>query len=203
VDLLAAELNVKVVEVLGDDSALVDRRLKVLLPKVGQRLGARVPEVMAAAREGRFVLRPDGTVELAGSTLRADEVEIQAVPRPGTAVGQEEGVVVVLDTVITPALRAEGDARDLARAVQGLRKEAGLALDDRIELWLDLPGSSADGLRPYLDEIGAETLATAVHLDEDGRAAADAGDAAEAQRGRVELSAGPASIALRRSEALG
>ncbi|TAM63423.1 MAG: isoleucine--tRNA ligase, partial [Chloroflexota bacterium] len=203
VDLLAAELNVKAVEVLGDESALVDRRLKVLLPKVGQRLGARVPEVMAAAREGRFVLRPDGTVELAGSTLRADEVEIQAVPRPGTAVGHEEGVVVVLDTVITPALRAEGDARDLARAVQGLRKEAGLALDDRIELWLDLPGSSADGLRPYLDEIGAETLATAVHLDEDGRAAADAGDAAEAQRGRVELSAGPASIALRRSEALG
>ena len=36
-----------------------------------------------------------------------------------------------------PALRAEGDARELQRAIQDLRKDAGLELDDRIELWVD------------------------------------------------------------------
>ena len=71
---------------------------------------------------------------LAGVTLAPDEVEIQATPRPGTAVAEDDGLVVVLDTELTPELRAEGDAREIARAVQDLRREAGLELDDRIEL---------------------------------------------------------------------
>ena len=77
-------------------------------------------------------------------TLAPDEVEILATPRPGTAVAHDEGLVVVIDTELTPELRAEGDARELQRAIQDLRKEAGLDLDDRIELWVD-------GLRPALE----------------------------------------------------
>ena len=68
--LVADEVNVKAIELIGDDSALVERRVKVLLPKVGKRLGSRIPEVMAAARDGRFELRPDGSVELAGVNWR-------------------------------------------------------------------------------------------------------------------------------------
>ena len=79
-------------------------------------------------------------------TLAADEVEIQATPRPGTAVADDDGLVVVLDTELTPELRAEGDARELQRAIQDLRKEAGLELDDRIDLWVD--GLSPDGRPP-------------------------------------------------------
>ena len=81
--LVADEVNVKAVELIGDDSELVERRVKVLLPKVGKRLGAKIPDVMSAAREGRFTLSSDGSVELAGVTLAADEVEIQASPKPG------------------------------------------------------------------------------------------------------------------------
>ena len=43
----------------------------------------------------------------------------------------------MIDTELTDELRAEGDARELQRAIQDLRKDAGLALDDRIELWVD------------------------------------------------------------------
>ena len=135
-ELIAVEANVKAVELIGDGSELVDRRVKVLLPKVGKRLGARIPAVMAAAREGSVEIHPDGSVTLAGETLAPDEVEIQASPREGTAVAHDEGLVAVIDTTLTPALRAEGDARELQRAIQDLRKEAGLELDDRIDLWV-------------------------------------------------------------------
>ena len=112
---------------MGDESALVDRRVKPLLPKIGKRLGAAIPAVMAAAQAGEFELLPDGGVRLAGVTLAADEVEIQATPRLGTGVAHDEGIVVVLNTQLTPELRAEGDARELQRAIQDLRRDAELA----------------------------------------------------------------------------
>ena len=42
-ELVRAEANVKVVELIGDESELVDRGVKVLLPRVGKRLGAADP----------------------------------------------------------------------------------------------------------------------------------------------------------------
>ena len=53
---------------------------------------------------------------------------------------------MVIDTELTPELRAEGDARELQRAIQDLRKEAGLELDDRIDLWVE--GLPPRGRRP-------------------------------------------------------
>ena len=66
--------------------------------------------------------------KLADYSLAPDEVEILASPRPGTAVAHDEGLVVVIDTQLTPELRAEGDARELQRAIQDLRREAELDL---------------------------------------------------------------------------
>ena len=158
--LIADEVNVKEIEIIGDESALVDRRVKPLLPRIGKRLGDKIPAVMAAARAGDVEFLPDGGVRLAGIDLAADDVEILATPRPGTAVAHDEGLVVVIDTELTPGLRAEGDARELSRAVQDLRKDAGLELTDRIELWIDgLPPAVAD----HLDGVLADTLADAVH----------------------------------------
>jgi len=184
-DLVASEINVKAIERIADGSELVERRVKVLLPKVGKRLGPAIPSVMAAARDGQVEIRGDGSVALAGVELAADEVEIQATPRPGTAVAEDDGLVLVLDTAVSDALRAEGDARELARAVQELRRDAGLELDDRIELWVEglastvvehLPGVAAG----VLAEIGTGPIPT------------------DAKRVTVELESGTVTIALRR-----
>jgi len=185
-ELVRAETNVKTVELIGDESELVDRGVKVLLPRVGRRLGPKTPGVMAAAREGRFEIRSDGSVVLGDVTLAPDEVEIQATPRPGTAVAHDGGLVAVIDTKLTPELRAEGDARELQRAVQDLRKEAGLELDDRIELWLDGVGPEVS---PFLDAVAADTLADQV------RSAAPPDGVVSAA---VHLDGGDVRIGLRR-----
>jgi isoleucyl-tRNA synthetase len=185
-ELIADEVNVKAVELIGDESDLVERRVKPLLPRIGRKLGSVVPAVMAAARDGAFEIRQDGSVALAGVTLAPDEVEILATPRPGTAVAHDEGLVVVIDTALTPELRTEADVRELERAIQDLRKDAGLALTDRIELWVD--GLSAD-VAAHADRIAADTLAEQVTLaaPSDGLVAST-----------VELQSGTVQVALRR-----
>jgi isoleucyl-tRNA synthetase len=186
--LIADEINVKEVIVIDDDSTLVDRRVKPLLPKIGKRLGAAIPAVMAAARAGDVRFEGDGSVTLAGVTLAPDEVEVQATPRPGTAVAHHDGLVVVLDTGLSPELVAEGDARELARAIQDLRREAGLELDDRVDLWVQ-------GLPPavsrHLPSVAADTLAQMASGD----------PPADTPTATVELDDGPVTIALRRRAA--
>jgi isoleucyl-tRNA synthetase len=187
--LIRDEVNVREVVLIGDESELVERRVKPLLPKIGKRLGPAIPAVMAAAREGAFEIQPDGSVTLGGQTLAADEVEILASPRPGTAVAHDEGLVVVIDTELTDDLRAEGDARELVRAIQDLRKDAGLELDDRIGVWVDGPDAVWRAIEPWLPEVRDDVLA-----DEVARGPAPA----EAAAGEVELSAGRARVGVLR-----
>jgi isoleucyl-tRNA synthetase len=184
-EIIATEINVKTVEAIADDSDLVERRVKVLLPRVGKRLGSAIPAVMAAARAGDVAFEADGSVTLAGVTLAPDDVEIQASPRPGTAVADHDGLVMVIDTELTPALRAEGDARELQRAIQDLRKEAGLDLDDRIELWVQ---GLASEVAAHLPSVADETLA----------AIRTGSPSPDARQATVALESGQTSVALRR-----
>ncbi len=134
--------------------------------------------------------RPDRrslAATLAGLTLPAEDVEILATPKPGTAVAHDEGLVVVIDTTLTPELRAEGDARELQRAVQDLRKDAELDLTDRIELWID---GLAPAVDPFLDPVLTETLADRVE-----RGPAPAGLPVSS----VALDSGVVQLGLRRS----
>ena len=190
-ELIRDEVNVKAVELIGDESQLVDRRVKPLLPKIGKKLGSAIPAVMSAARDGATEIHADGSVTLAGVTLAPDEVEILATPRPGTAVAHDEGLVVVIDTELTPELVAEGDARELQRAIQELRKEAGLELDDRIDVWVD---GLHPGVAAHLGTIAGEVLADSIVEGSPGDGTVS-GDGQSAS-GSIELSEGQASISL-------
>ena len=156
-ELVRDEVNVKEIEIIGDESELVDRRVKPLLPKIGRKLGSAIPAVMQAARDGAFEVLTDGSVRMGGVTLAPDEVEIQATPRPGTAVAHDEGLVVVIDTELTPELRAEGDARELQRAIQDARKDAGVELDDEVIVRVDAADGPRSVLKPFVASVEAET----------------------------------------------
>ena len=190
-EILADELNVKRVESVDDASGLFERRVKVLLPKVAKRLGASTQLVMQAARDGRVELLPGGGARIAGVDLSAGEIEIQAVPREGQHVAEDDGLIVELDTTLTPELILEGDARELIRALQELRKNAGLQREDRVEL--EIRGASS-AIERHQAEISSAVGALHCRLgDRDGMRL----DGWE--RSSVTLSTGEADLYIRRA----
>ena len=74
------------------------------------------------------------------------------------------GGFVILDTALTDELMAEGYARDAIRAVQDARKDAGLAISDRIALRLAVPAADAAKAEAFRDLIAEETLADSLEI---------------------------------------
>ena len=190
-NILADELNVKSVERVDDASGLFERRVKVLLPKVAKRLGASTQVVMQAARDGKVEFLANGAVSIAGVDLAADEIEIQAVPREGQHVAEDDGLVVELDTSLTPALIIEGDAREVIRAVQEARKSAGLQREDRVEM--EIRGAPSE-LEQHRGEIVSAVGALRCLFAANGRAPLSGWE-----RATVALSGGDAELFIRRA----
>jgi isoleucyl-tRNA synthetase len=185
-DILAEELNVKRVEPVTDATGLFERKVKVLLPKVGKRLGDKLQAVLAAARSGSVEFLAGDAVQIEGLVFAPDEIEIQAIPREGGFVAEADGLVVELETALSPELIAEGDVRELSRAVQDLRKRAGLHIGDPISLYLP---EAAQTLAPYKESLMQSVGARSIEFGTGG------GDEADA----IELSFGVTAFSFRRS----
>jgi isoleucyl-tRNA synthetase len=176
-DALAAivkdELNVKALEIRDRAEGLVREVVKPELKALGPRLGKDLPRVRAALAEGRYERR-DGTIRVEGFELKSEEVLVSHEGEAGHAVARESGLVVALDTTLTPDLEAEGLARELAHKLNDLRKEAGFEIADRIALRYD--GAVAPTVDRFKDQIAEETLATSVARGLKGTGHAWSGD---------------------------
>ena len=78
----------------------------------------------------------------------------------GFACAEEGGYLVGLDTKLNDELRREGVARELVRAVQDARKQAGLEVADRIVLYVEGDDSVAAALAAHREYLMNETLAS-------------------------------------------
>jgi len=158
-DLIAEEVNVREVAFSTDLDAFGSVELKVN-PQIGKRLGAKMKEVMAASRSGAFTLNEDGPATVAGETLSPDDFTLRVVTDEGAAAEPFAGVgAVVLDVSVDADQEREGLARDLVRAVQTARKDAGLDVSDRIALFIGGGEKIVDALAAHGDFIRGETLA--------------------------------------------
>jgi isoleucyl-tRNA synthetase len=94
--------------------------------------------------------------------LLPEELLVETSSPEGYAVAEESGVLVALDTTLTPELIEEGLARELVRNIQDARKSAGFDIADRIAVYL---GGATDGdgvekvVQQWGEYIRAETLA--------------------------------------------
>ncbi len=170
--LIADELNVKDVE-LGPDPAVAATRTITVNPRIaGPRLGGAVQQVLAAVKRGEWMEREDGSVEVGGHMLSAEECTVAWVPHDADsarvlgAQGIFAPAVVVLDLALTDELVAEGTVRDLIRLVQTARKDAGKAVTDRVRVTLGLHDSDRAAIEAHRSRIAHEVLADNIELVE-------------------------------------
>ncbi|KAA1418731.1 isoleucine--tRNA ligase [Nocardioides humilatus] len=175
ISIVADEVNVKDVRLLAADSPEaagygVSQRLSVNARAAGPRLGKDVQVAIKASKSGDWSVAEDGTVTAGGLALEEGEYSLETVvgsETDGTATGMlPTGGFVVLDTVVTPELAEEGIARDLVRAVQQARRDAGLDVTDRITLTLGGSAAVCTAAGAYEDLISKETLATSYVVEE-------------------------------------
>jgi len=158
-DEIADELRVKEVE-FGDVEA-TELRVKPNLPVLGPKLGRELGAVRAALESGEFE-EVVGGFRAAGHDLAADEVLVERVGKEGWAVAHADGITVALDTALDPELEQEKRVLDLIHELNAKRKDAGLALTDRIVV--TLPQAASD-LLVHSDRIKDEVLAVEIRTD--------------------------------------
>ncbi|HEX7535414.1 MAG TPA: class I tRNA ligase family protein, partial [Dermatophilaceae bacterium] len=161
--IVADEVNVRTVTLVDLGSATesdfgISKKLTVNARAAGPRLGKDVQIAIRGSKKGDWSVSEDGTVIAGGLALVEGEYSLETVVAEiadGTSTGSSRvtGMLphngfVVLDTTVTPELAAEGLARDVIRAVQQARRDAGLDISDRISLTV-----SGD------DEVWAATVA--------------------------------------------
>ena len=164
-ELIKDEVNVKEVKFDDNVQEFADHRLKVNFPVLGKRLPAKMKDIIAATKQGKWTRLDDGQIEAAGEVLTNEECSLALEPKvkSGAQSLSSNDALVILDLDITEDLKLEGVARDLVRLVQQSRKEANLDITDRIKLSIDTENhdviKAIDGFGDY---ICGQTLANSV-----------------------------------------
>ena len=103
------------------------------------------------------------TLEVGGERLTAGDVVVQRTALPGLIVAADAVYSVAIDTALDDDLVSEGIARELINRVQGLRRDAGLDVSDRIAIeWESNAESVVDAMSRHRELIASEVLATSI-----------------------------------------
>jgi isoleucyl-tRNA synthetase len=203
--ILASELNVKRVEVATSADALVTLEAKPNFRALGKKFGKQTPLAAEAVSNftsehlRRFEQGAELSVTVDGVTHEITGEDLTIVRRASGAlvVQEEHGYFAAIDPAVTPELRQEGMARELISRVQRMRKDAGLAVSDRIRLVIGGDAEVVEAAATHREWIASEVLATDVVLD---GAAEEQGKGTTLARQRVDLDGIRADLALTKDE---
>jgi isoleucyl-tRNA synthetase len=170
--LIAAEVNVKEVELLDDTSSILVKEIKPNFKSLGPRFGKDMKQVAQAIKsldETQIqTLEKHGSLTLEidekSCILETSDVIVTSKDVAGWLVASEQGVTVALDIQMNETLRLEGMARELVNRLQNMRKDLGFEVTDTVEVTLN----ESEELNAILNEnkayIQHEILATGIHV---------------------------------------
>lgn len=167
-ELIISETNVKKIEYLDDASGVLVKKVKPNFKRLGAVFGAKMKllaplvgklnqdDIQIFEKEGKFAFNLEGEEVF----LSLEDVEISSEDIPGWLVASEDGFTVALDITLTDELKKEGLARDVVNRVQNLRKDKGLEVQDKIEIYYESNESLlVQAISDYKEYIQRETQA--------------------------------------------
>ena len=198
------ELNVKGWGSLGtDDGKLVHLRAKANFRVLGKRVAAQMKSAAAAIEalpaEAIAALRAGRELDLPLEPpvrIGPEDVLISVETDADFDIETDGRFVAWLDVELDEALRAEGLAREVVNRVNGLRKERGLAVEERVRLAFRTPSAALErAVLAHAEMIAGEVLALEIE-----RAAAEPAEPAGPEWASYELGEGmQLDVRLRRA----
>jgi len=163
------ELNLKELKFVAKNETVSDievtNEVKLVFEEAGPLLGKNLKIVKKALEEFEFKQFETGEIEILGEIypskifFRTSSVSSSGNLIPATG----PFVSIVLDSTISPELRAEGIAREFVRLVQDARKKADFNVEDRIvTAWQTSEAALTEALEKYEAFIARETLSTSI-----------------------------------------
>ena len=151
------------------------QRTPTVASAINALVGAEAAALVTNLRDtGGAQVMVDGQPE----SITMADVTVSETSRTGWAVAMDKGVSVALDTNLTDELRALGAARDVVRAIQEARKQAGLNISDRISVQVHSGEHIVmRALTDHGDAISSEVLAVSWQVAEQALAAPMLADA--------------------------
>ncbi|QGK76531.1 isoleucine--tRNA ligase [Flavobacterium sp. SLB02] len=165
-ELVKAEVNVKEIILLEDDSDILVKQIKpnfkALGPRFGKDMGLISKEIQSFSANQINQLDKQGTLDIviAGNnvTLSLEDVEITSQDIEGWLVANSNGITVALDITISEELKNEGVARELVNRIQNIRKDSGFEVTDKIKVQIKRNGILEEAILKNIDYIKSETL---------------------------------------------
>lgn len=171
-DLVKAEVNVKEIQYLVEDTGFIKKKIKPNYIALGKKLGAKMKAVASLltgfTQEQISGLEKEGSVSLLIDNepliLQIHEVEISSEDIPGWMVATKDRLTVALDVTVTPELEQEGNARELVNRIQKIRKDSGFELTDRILVKVTDNENLRSSVAQFNAYICAEILADSLEI---------------------------------------
>ncbi|MBT8232607.1 MAG: isoleucine--tRNA ligase [Saprospiraceae bacterium] len=166
-DLILHEVNVKQIEYIKDASGVIKKKIKPNFKTLGRTLGkdmkAASQLIMAFSQDDIDQIEKTNAYELevngTNYSLTREDFEIQAEEIPGWQVAQDGDITVALDINLNDELIAEGTARELVKHIQGIRRDKGFEVTDKINITLEDHEIIQKAVNDYGAYIKTEVLA--------------------------------------------
>ena len=175
--LILDEVNVKELKFIEGSTMLV-KKVKCNFRVMGKKFGKLMKAVSNAVdgmtqeqiaqleRDGQITLQADGQDAL----IERADVDIISEDIPGWTVMNDGTLTVALDITITPELKNEGVAREIVKRIQGLRKDSGFEITDRISVKVSDNPAVRAAVDAFNDYISSQVLANSISIeDNDGQ----------------------------------
>jgi len=170
-ELIKEELNIKAINYARDTTAFMINTVKPNYSHLGPKYKEKAKKITQLLetqnthllyeqllKEKEVVL----TIDNEKIHLTKDDFNIVQKEKEHYAKAVVQEMTLFLDTTVTPALEAEGLARELIRRIQSMRKELNLDVEDRIVTEINLKSTTRKTLEQWKTYIQEETRSKTV-----------------------------------------